>query len=478
MATHRIVTIGLELASSEVQYAAFESRVSLLDWDIILFRPDTSEFFTEDYFKGKRSLSDTTSFRLKDSCEHWRREIRQAFDAGKTVVVFLAPLDEMFVDTGQRTYSGTGRNQRTTRQVEPFTNYNVIPASLLPISATGTSMKLAVKHAQLLGPYWAEFESVSSYAVVLTDPKVPAAVLTRAGDKPVGAVFRNPSGGALLLLPHIDFQRPEFVKVTGGQTAPTAIAKQFGARMIAAVVGMSKALREAGDTTPAPGWASEEKFSLPAETRLRSKLLEAEREVERAQKNKECVADELAAAGAVRALLYEKGKALEHAIINALRLLGFKAESFKDSESEFDVVFESAEGRLIGEAEGKDNKPINVDKLRQLSMNVHEDLQREAVATPAKPVLFGNAYRLQAPAARPEQFTAKCLTAAATSSTALVCTSDLFQVVQYLARVDDGAYATNCRLAILNTVGQVRFPVTPTEPDHPTGAVLTEASDA
>jgi hypothetical protein len=478
MATHRIVTIGLKLASAEVQHASFESRLSLLDWDIILFRPDTSEFLTEDYFKGKRSLSDTTSFELKNCCEHWRREIRQATDAGKTVVVFLAPLDEMFVDTGMRTYSGTGRNQRTTRQVEPFTNYNVIPASLLAISATGTSMKLAVKHAQLLGAYWAEFETASSYAVVLTDPKLPAAVLTRTGDKPVGAVFRNPSGGALLLLPDIDFQRPDFAKAAGGQTTWTAIARQFGARMISAVVGMNKALREAGDTTPAPAWASESKFSLPTETRLRSELLEAERDVEYAQKRKERVADELAAAGAVRALLYEKGKALEHAIINALRSLGFKAEPFQDSASEFDVVFESAEGRLIGEAEGKDNKPINVDKLRQLSMNIHEDLQREAVATPAKPVLFGNAYRLQAPAARPEQFTAKCQTAAVASSTALVCTSDLFDVVQYLARVGDGAYATDCRLAILNTVGQVCFPVPPTEPDRPMEAALTEASDA
>jgi hypothetical protein len=48
------------------------------------------------------------------------------------------------------------------------------------------------------------------------------------------------------------------------------------------------------------------------------------------------------------------------------------------------VVFESEEGRLIGEAEGKDNKAINVDKLRQLSMNIHEDIQREEVTTPAK----------------------------------------------------------------------------------------------
>lgn len=106
--------------------------------------------------------------------------------------------------------------------------------------------------------------------------------------------------------------------------------------------------------------------SSSAPSALRVQLLEAERDVEKAQKNKERIAEELRSAGAIRALLYEKGKPLEHAIIEALRLLGFTAASFKESDSEFDVVFESGEGRLIGEAEGKDNKAVNIDKLRQL----------------------------------------------------------------------------------------------------------------
>ncbi len=130
--------------------------------------------------------------------------------------------------------------------------------------------------------------------------------------------------------------------------------------------------------------------------------------------------------------MYEKGKALEAAIIDALRLLGFKAEPFKDSESEFDVVFECDEGRLIGEAEGKDNKAVNIDKLRQLSMNIHEDLQRDEVTVPAKAVLFGNGFRLQPLGDRGDPFTEKCHSAAGTASTALVFTPDLFPPVQYL----------------------------------------------
>jgi len=148
-------------------------------------------------------------------------------------------------------------------------------------------------------------------------------------------------------------------------------------------------------------------------------------------------------------------------IIEALSLLGFGAAAFKESGSEFDVVFESEEGRLIGEAEGKDNKAVNVDKLRQLSMNIHEDLLREAVTQPAKPVLFGNGFRLQRLSERSDPFTEKCQGAAATSSTALVFTPDLFWPVRYLVSNSDPEYARACRHALLSSTGRVAFPSPP-----------------
>ena len=64
------------------------------------------------------------------------------------------------------------------------------------------------------------------------------------------------------------------------------------------------------------------------------------------------------------------------AILEALRLLGFQANNYKDAESEFDAVFEAPEGRFLGEAEGKDNAQVNIDKMRQLEMNIQEDFAR------------------------------------------------------------------------------------------------------
>jgi len=477
MSTRRILTVGLELASDDIKFADFRSKTSLLDWDIVLFKPEIEDFIGYgDYFQGKPSLSDSASFQLKECCEHWRREIKQAVETGKTVIIFLSSLREVYVDTGQRSYSGTGRNQRVTRHVGEYNNYQSIPASLSPVTATGSSMKLSTRGSEVLAAYWNEFEDVSQYEVILTDPKVPACIVTRTGEKAVGALYRSKSSaGTLLLLPNIDFYPEGFLKTRGESQTWTPAAGQFAERMVAAVVALDKVLRTGSEITPEPSWVTEPRFALGTEGALRVQLLEAERRVEEAQKHKEQLAEELRSAGAYRGLLFEKGKRLENVIVEALRLFGFSAVPFKESDSEFDVVFESEEGRLIGEAEGKDNKAVNIDKLRQLSMNIHEDLQRESVTAPAKPVLFGNAFRLQPLNDRGDPFTEKCHKAAASSYTALVFTPDLFWPVQHLVSNSDPEYAQACRQTLLSTTGRVAFPPTPAPPPAQGQTEVTQA---
>lgn len=461
--TKNILSVGIALATDEIQEDDFVSKTSLLDWDIIIFRPDITDFidYRDDYL-GKPCLDDASSFRLKECCEHWRHEIKQAVEAGKTVVVFLPPLQEVYIATGERTHSGTGRNQKTTRIVTLYSNFNCLPIAAGPVNAKGSAMKLSAHGADVLASYWSEFENQSEYHVVLTADDIPACIVTRTGEKAVGALRRSKnSAGSLILLPDLDFYPDHFFKDEDEGNVWTDKASQFAIRLLSSIVLLDKALRSAGEVTPEPAWACAAEFTLKSEQILRIELLSVEAKIEEVQKNKEELLESLRSTGRLRHLLYEKGKPLEGAIIRALQLMGFKAETYKDATSEFDVVFESAEGRLIGEAEGKDNKAINVDKLRQLAMNIHEDLQREEILTPAKAVLFGNGYRLSAIPERAIAFTEKCVSAATASSTALVATADLFKVARYLADNTDESFAKQCRTVLLSAVGLTTFPEPP-----------------
>lgn len=461
-----ILSICVPLASDAVAEEDFESKVSLLDWDIIIFKPfiENLRFKSRELYQGKPCLDDTESFRVRESCEHWRREIGQAFETGKTVIVFMPSVQEFHVATGEHRYSGSGRNRHTTRIVELYSNYKALPMPMKLVNAAGSAMKLTPIAKETMHAFWAEFETVSEYKVLFPAETQGISITTRNGDRPVGAVLRHgASGGTLLLLPDIDFCPENFLIEENDGQFWTPEAKSFASRMISAVLSLDKSLRSSGGVTPEPEWASDLQYALRSETTLRLELLEAERQVEEAQKRKENNLHRLKEAGRLRALLYENGKPLEAAIIEALKIIGFQASAYKQQDSEFDVVFEAAEGRLLGEAEGKDTKAINVDKLRQLAMNIHEDLQREDVTLPAKGVMFGNGYRLSPPESRAVQFTEKCVIAARLTSTALLATTELYKAAQYLSDQANANYARSCRETILAGIGLTPLPPPPSK---------------
>jgi hypothetical protein len=175
----------------------------------------------------------------------------------------------------------------------------------------------------------------------------------------------------------------------------TKEASQFGKRLFSILSGLAQALSRRGDGTPPPSWSFISEYRLASEGELESAISGCDVEIAELDARKKGLESQLVDAGTLRRLLYEHGKPLEGAVIEAMKLFGFDAKPFSDGASEFDGVFVSAEGRCIGEVEGKDNRPINIDKFSQLERNLQEDFERDEVNEHAKGLLFGNAFRLK-----------------------------------------------------------------------------------
>lgn len=459
--------MGLEWPIDEVTEISLSDHISLLDADIIVFNPDISDYihyYGREEYLGKPCLDDGNSFALKEALDHWKREIKEAYEAGKTIFVFLNTVQDVYVATGEKRHSGTGRNQTTTRIVTQINNYKAIPTDLAPVNTNGSAMKLT-KEGAILAAYWQDFGKLSNFRVILKHDIKSPSITTKSGDKPVGSIIRGKSGGSLVLLPYFGFHLDEYSAESDEPETGyvwTQEAEQAGKRLLSHIIEIDKALKDSFDRTPMPQWAKDKSYQSSKERELQGELLVVENKIEELSQEKEALITKLQEAGYLRGLLYEKGPALEIAIIESLKILGFKASNYKDSESEFDVVFESQEGRLLGEAEGKDAKAINIDKLRQLEMNIHEDFARDEVSAMAKGVLFGNAFRLTELATRAEFFTEKCLTAAKRSSFALVRTPDLFFAAKHVLETQDEEFSAQCRKVIIETSGSaVIFPKPP-----------------
>jgi len=448
----RIISVGVEIPGEPTEYADFSEKISLLDWDIAIFTTDIlcSFFYVTGTYKGKRYLSGDSSFQYSEMQNYWKKEISEAVNNGKSVIIFLEEFEGFYIDCDNKI-----ADQRTIR--EKTNNYEILPISLEDVNTSiGTQMCINPKF-QYLKEYWTTFSEKSKYKVTFESKSVIPLLTTKVGNKTVGGLLLDKdSGGFLLLLPSIDFDEDEFIEKDRKETFWSKKGIAFGKSLISSLISIKKSISSLSDKTPQPDWVTAEKYMLKKEIKIRENLVNKESQLTKIKTEIQKLEEELLDEVSIKDLLYEQGKPLEYAILKALKLLGFTAEQYKDSDSEFDVVFECPEGRLLGEAEGKDNKPINIEKLRQLGMNVLEDYSRDEVEEMAKGVLFGNPYRLLPIEKRNEHFTKKSLTASVENNVALIRTPDLYFICQNIDNFSEDE-KKRIRQKMLESTGIVDF---------------------
>nr|VFK24494.1 MAG: hypothetical protein BECKLFY1418C_GA0070996_11805 [Candidatus Kentron sp. LFY] len=210
MSKRTVASVGYDIPDVDVEDISIESKASLLDYDVVIFDPSIYDFYGYSYkdYRGKPCLDDHNSFSLKENMEHWKREILDSIKAGKNVFFMLNNEQEVYVATGKKSYSGTGRNRKTTRHVTSTSNYRMLPGEIKATNVVGSNMVLVGKD-NVLAPYWSALGKISEFRVLLEgDGVIKPIVQTKTGDKIVGAHLRYKNAdGNLLLLPYIDFER-------------------------------------------------------------------------------------------------------------------------------------------------------------------------------------------------------------------------------------------------------------------------------
>jgi hypothetical protein len=468
MPKKRLFTVGFELPGEEFDHIDFDSDQTLLDADIILFQPSLGgcSFEYGQQWEGRPILSHRDSFSKKARVDHWHTEIVAAVNAGKLVVIYLAKPIEYFRYTGSQQFSGTGRGRVATEMVSGISSYDSLPNIKRVAAKSGSAIRLE-KDGAYLTEYWDAFSASSPYEVEIEGDFTQTLLRSRVGDRIVGAASHSKRGGYLLFLPPITYDDEAFLRDAEDDEEDdieywTPEALQFGKRLVGCLVALSDRLKHDAAITPAPSWSNSAEYRLIAEAELEARIVEAAAKINALQTEKSELEGRLSEEGTLRRLLYEQGKPLEAAVLEAMGLFGFEAAPFSDGESEFDGVFQSPEGRCLGEVEGKDSRPVNIDKFSQLERNLQEDFARDEITEHAKGVLFGNAFRLTPVSERGDFFTAKCLSASKRIGAALVKTPDLFAPAKYLKENGDNAYAVLCRRAIFSASGGVvSFPSPP-----------------
>lgn len=447
-----IFAFGLPLPSIDrFSVLKIESNASWLDADIIVIQPSIATFATTGVYDGIPCLTKASSTDFRAFRTRWHNQLKTALDHDKLVIFLMGHHEPraFYIEGGSK--------------IGLTSNYTLVGSPMVdPSHVQGRQMDLA-PHGVPIKDYWKSVGRYSQYNSLFGIRDSKPIITTKSGNQMCGCWVQD--RGSLFVLPSIDWKGLEHGDLE--QTDPSKEGYgykvgqiEFARQLRQALVTIYKNLTTKDTPVAVPEWVSNPENNVGREAAILAELVDVEARREQLEAKHVELELEMASEQSLKALLYASGKPLEAAVRRALEILGFETSNYVSENSEFDVVFVSLEGRFIGEVEGRDNKAIAVDKASQLHRNIAEDFDRDEIDEMAKGVLFGNAFRTQPPPDRPEIFTDKAITFAATANIALVRTSDLFRAVQrYLASPDD-AFAEKCRKAVTTSVGKiVKFPI-------------------
>lgn len=442
----KIAFLGkMNIKINNVTYILFEdTNMALMDYDILIFNPNLFYKLTDKNYSYEE---------YKDGNSKWLKKILEFLFSKKNIFIFATkPI---------RLVSKPIYNPTQTYNIYTSDIANTI---LKFINKKEESGKVILKKINsILDNFYNRFKELLKYHITYENVTVDDTLLRyilptvdkinsqsidifigKDKNRILSSIIKIDNGGNILLLPEVLLKEEKDLT-----------------DLLNIIVEIDKNLNKEIIKTPKPQWLeSNEIYSINISESIKSELSNIDEEINKLNEKKEELNHNLEKEEQIKDLLFENGKPLENAIIEALRILDYEAKNVYIDNNEIDILAKSPEGDIFCcEAEGKDNKAIDITKFRQLSdnLNIYQDSHQNE---PAYAILFGNPYRLKEIAERIEEpFTKHCLNRAKGNNFILIKTTDLFFVIRDIKNCNDNKkveeYKKKCREAILNSKGKI-----------------------
>ncbi|MFI6084587.1 hypothetical protein ACIBBB_27045 [Streptomyces sp. NPDC051217] len=453
----RAITLDVFIDAPDVEHSNFSSHDSIFEYDIAFWDPaNTLQTYSlepgKPYYKGSPRLDSHDSVRVLQDILRRRKEFQEFLNMGRTIVVFMAPPQQFYFDTGKRDKSGTGRNQQVTVLLEVLDlQEKVIPYKIQ--ASAGQGRGVSPKH-DTFRALWRTHRDRWSYRAVLDEfPGETIAVVEGTG-KCIAAQKRNNANGMLILLPDMD--GPDFeevretqdvsqgdLKIDENPDTEIEVPEEYDPASVDLLTWVRSLRSESGDV--APPWLQrfqfqEERRSALTLSEIKGKMAQLASEMEELE-NTQRIAREW------KRLVYSQGTPLEQQAIAAFRLLGFDAHP--GPEGRADIIMTRNECRAAVEVKGL-SKSAGERNAAQLEKWVSGEI---AEGTPkVKGILVVNAWRDLAPDLRTEPaFPAQMISFSERREHCLISGIQLLAMVRHCMENPD--QADSIAQKIIQTVG-------------------------
>lgn len=345
--------------------ATFSGDLSVFDYDITIWDPAVSfKFYVEHpsrsfiesynkHYRGLPSLSEHASVQIQADATRRREEFNEFLAMGRTLIVIARPPQRCYVDTGERRYSGTGRNQKTTTVVKGFDLLSALPGAENELIKPG-GQRVIIEGDGPLSRLLKDYKDFIRYTATISKPAGSIIARVPGVDRAISSVQHVGAGGYLVLLPTFDFaagtvdQEADEVDAEDqdeeqGDEDWLPEAQSFQYNLVSAIEQLTGT-----EGRNWPSWA--DRYLTSTQRQLRLEVIKQQKRIETARAKLAKLQSQAEELDAQNQLFLGTGRTLELEVKKVLELLGGVVTDPQPSRDDWKVSF--PEGDAVVEVKG------------------------------------------------------------------------------------------------------------------------------
>lgn len=438
------------MPDSRATFTTFESDLSVYEYDLVIWDPfSTFVRFaksTGSRFQGVPSLGEHHSAAFVNAFERRTKEFDEFVRMGRVLTVMAVSPCELAVDSGERSYSGTGRNRQATRYMRNIDLTKAVPGGARVVTAAGEAVKA-------IDPEFGEVirgaPDLWAYRAIVAESSGDVLATVTGTDKAVAVAEKFENEGRLVLL-------PEYLSaINGNSIVPSEAdsldinAEPFTDTDRATTSALLDWLvhLNSQDLDKLPAWAH---TIVPhVESPLRTRLAELEEQAGKLAEERSEIQRHIQARRSWWTLFTGTGVALERQVQHAFAVLGFEILPTEEVGRR-DLRIRLGDAYGVVEVKGV-NKSATEGNAAQLEKWTAEARIEHSI--PHKGILVVNSWRQRPPGDREATFPDQMLAYSNSRDHCLVTGLQLYLMV--MAALQDGEVARGAAIEIMGTVGPI-----------------------
>jgi hypothetical protein len=366
-----------ELNIQNFQEESFQSSVSFLDFDAVIIGANYisssySESSTSPY-QNKRLLSQYASCQIKEDFARIKEQLVELLKQGKNIFILMGRNESCYVYTGEKKYSGTGKNARQTNIVEEFDTYSFLPLELSVTHVYGNKFELCAKQPYL--DFFKVAKECYQYAAYFNATAQNTLAKIPNSDRVVSTVFEYEQGRIILLpMPYYedDYRTKEYWK-------------KYGKTYLNELFKLNDKLSSSINDYILPEWTS--KFFILNENEELEKLNEERDKLAKIQKGIDKRENVINTIQRYKTLVSSSGNQLEKIVKIVLSEMGFTMLDAEQGRS--DIIAQYGTIDVVAEVKGV-TKSAAEKHAAQLEKWVAQFIEENEHSP--KPILIVNGY--------------------------------------------------------------------------------------